>query len=233
MATVTCGKCGTLLAAEGVTPPAQDAPCPACGHIGQDISVMLRGEEMKITAGVVGVTIVDYQHILLQDAAQHIAHQDFGVAIVVAHVACEITAQQAMTRAFARRSIPELERPVRELFTGFNFATDRIRDIYEAVSGDDIHNQPFWTEFTKSADPAKQIFAFRHAGDGTGSQGFFGGMHRVRGAPHPPHVVAVLLGHLAECTQTVSGRDSGRARTRFENQTREAVTNGRARHSER
>jgi hypothetical protein len=152
MATVTCPKCGTLLAAEGVAPPAQDAPCPTCGHIGQDISVMLRAEEMKITAGVVGVTIVDYQRILLQDAAQHIAHQDFGVAIVVAHVACEITAQQAMTRAFARRSVPELEKPVRKLFTGFNFANDRIRAIYEAVSGDDIHNQPFWTEFTKSAD---------------------------------------------------------------------------------
>ena len=78
---------------------------------------MVRGEEIKITAGVVGVTIVDYPRILLQDAAQHIAHQDFGVAIVVAHVACEITAQQALTRAFARRSITELETPVRKLFT--------------------------------------------------------------------------------------------------------------------
>ena len=152
MATVTCLKCGTLLAAEGDTPPAQDTPCPACGHIGQNISVMLHGEEMKIPAGVVGVTIVDYPRILLQDAAQHIAHQDFGVAIVVAHVACEIIAQQAMTRAFSRRSITELETPVRKLFTGFNFANDRIRAIYEAVSGDDIHNQPFWTEFKKSAD---------------------------------------------------------------------------------
>src|SRR5262245_7500868 len=110
MATVTCLNCGTLLAAEGVTPPASDAPCPACGHIGQAIGIPIANEELKMAGTVVDASIVDYPHILLQDAARHIVHQDFGVAIVVAHVACEISGQQAMTRAFARRSIPELEK---------------------------------------------------------------------------------------------------------------------------
>ena len=41
MATVTCSKCGTVLAGEGTTPPAQDAPCPVCGHIGQNVKEVL------------------------------------------------------------------------------------------------------------------------------------------------------------------------------------------------
>ncbi len=38
------------------------------------------------------------------------------------------------------------------MFTGFNFANNRIRAIYEALSGDDLPKQAFWTDFTKSAD---------------------------------------------------------------------------------
>jgi hypothetical protein len=152
MATVTCSNCGELLAAEGAPPPPADAPCPQCGRVGQNISVALRGEELKISAGVVGVTIVDYQRILLQDAAEHIKHKDYSVTIVVAHVACEITAQQGLTRAFTRRGISELEHPVRRLFTGFNLANERIRAIYEAVSGDAVHQQSFWQALTESAE---------------------------------------------------------------------------------
>ena len=160
MATVTCSKCGTVLAGEGTTPPAQDAPCPVCGHIGQNVNVVVRGETVKIEAGVVSATIVDYSTSLLQEAGELLTHdRKFGLAIVVAHTACEVAAQRAFSRAFASRNVSDLEDAVSDLFSSYNLGNERVRKVYAALTGDLVGNAlpSWWQPFKDSVQRRNDI----------------------------------------------------------------------------
>jgi hypothetical protein len=109
MRTVTCGDCGELLAADGVEPPPADRPCPKCGSIRQNINVAISPDVVAVNAGTVVAKVVDYPQVLLQEAQLLIDRRQYGMATIVAHVACEITVEQALSRAFARRSVSDLE----------------------------------------------------------------------------------------------------------------------------
>jgi hypothetical protein len=160
MATVTCSHCKTVLAAEGTPPPAHDAPCPACGHIGQDVTVGLTGVEAKGEVGTLGVTIVDYPKILLQEAdALLTRQQQYGLSIVVAHTACEVATERAFSRAFASRGVPDLEDPVTEFFISYNMGNDRVRRVYVALTGDLAGKTlpAWWSAFAESVQRRNRI----------------------------------------------------------------------------
>ena len=95
-----------------------------CGHVGQNISVTLRGEEMKISAGTVNASVIDYSSILLQEADKLLTRdKQFALAIVVAHTACEVATQRAFTRGFGKMAVPELDEPISDLFTSLSVST--------------------------------------------------------------------------------------------------------------
>ncbi len=66
-------------------------------------------------------------------------------------MACEISVETALSRAFAEKGIVYLEEPVLAFLSGYNLATERIRKLYNALTGKQPQDQLFWEEFTKSA----------------------------------------------------------------------------------
>lgn len=66
-------------------------------------------------------------------------------------MACEISAERAISRAFKGKGVGHFEESVRDLLSGYNLANDRVRALYNAVTGDQIENQPFWQAFKESA----------------------------------------------------------------------------------
>ena len=56
-----------------------------------------------------------------------------------------------MSESFANKGIQYLEEPVVDLLNGYNLANQRIRNLYTALTGDKIQNQPFWEKYKESA----------------------------------------------------------------------------------
>jgi hypothetical protein len=54
-------------------------------------------------------------------------------------------------RAFKAKGIDYLEQPVDDLLPGYNLANERVRNLYNAVTGDEIQKQTFWQQFKESA----------------------------------------------------------------------------------
>jgi hypothetical protein len=86
-----------------------------------------------------------------------IATNEFSIAAVVLHMAAEIAVERRLSEAFTRRGIADLEDPIGDFLSGFNLANDRIRNLFVAVTGDQIHNQPFWQGFKESAKRRNKI----------------------------------------------------------------------------
>jgi hypothetical protein len=71
-------------------------------------------------------------------------------------MACEIYVEQIMSAAFKKRGIADLEDPISELFSSNNLANDRIRNVYVALTGDRIHEAPFWARLKASSSLRNQ-----------------------------------------------------------------------------
>jgi hypothetical protein len=79
-----------------------------------------------------------YPQILLAQARRFIDADHFGMGIVLAHTACEVATEQAMSQAFSTKGIQSLEDAVMRFLNGYNLATDRIRALYTALTDDNI-----------------------------------------------------------------------------------------------
>lgn len=152
-----CAECGT--AVEDTPGAAERVPCPNCGAPARIISpsVQLTG----IASLNAQLTVVSYPEALLTTARELLGKEQFSIATVVAHMACEIATERALTEAFHERQIGYLEESVSDLLNGYNLANDKVRSVYTALAGDDIQNQPFWAAFSESARRRNRII---HAG---------------------------------------------------------------------
>ena len=72
-------------------------------------------------------------------------------------MACEAAAEVAFSEAYVRAGVAHLERPVGRFLNGFNLATDRIRGLYNALSGEAVEGLPFWPAFAASSDRRNAI----------------------------------------------------------------------------
>lgn len=104
-----------------------------------------------MTGSAATLTVIRYEDTLLTKAQELIATGDFSIAVVIAHMACEISAERAISQAFAAKGIGYLEESVLAFLSGYSLANERIRDLYNAVTGNQIHKQPFWDTFKASA----------------------------------------------------------------------------------
>jgi hypothetical protein len=151
MGSVCCAECGTLIKGE---PPisddlAQREPCPQCGSKARRIGLATTTQmSLRVSASH---TVTPYSETLLAKSQDLIAKGEFSIAVVVAHMACEISTERAISRAFADKDIQYLEEPVFAFLSGFNLANERIRDLYNAMTGREIQKQPFWQAFKESA----------------------------------------------------------------------------------
>ena len=129
------------------------------GTLVENINVLLRGEEVRVTAGVLGVEIIEYSTILMREADKLLFHakQPAGLAIVVAHTASEVATQRAISRAFAHRSISDLEDAVEDLFSSYNLGNHKARRFYTALTGDAVQKEWWWSEFQQSVKRRNDI----------------------------------------------------------------------------
>jgi hypothetical protein len=100
----------------------------------------------------VDATLDTHPQKLLRAARRFIDDGEFGMAVVVAHTACEIATERSLSEAFASKGIPYLAEPITELFISMNLGNPRLRKLYTALSGDDVATQGFWQHFKASAD---------------------------------------------------------------------------------
>lgn len=141
-----CADCGMPLPDEASTRLA----CPQCGSMNRifDEGVCLVATAELSATG----QVVPYPEVLLQTAGRLINDGQFGVAVVAAHMACEVVVEQSLHHAFAVRRVADLEEPVTSFLSGFNLANDRIRTLYTALTSDTVQERPFWAAFKASAE---------------------------------------------------------------------------------
>jgi hypothetical protein len=152
-----CGQCGAPITGEvpGLD-PAQRKPCLKCGSTSRNYGAEI--PPITISSLVTAqATVVTYPQKLLSLARRLIDEGEFGVAVVVAHMACEIATERTLSEAFAAKGIPDLEVAVRDFFSGNSLGNDRIRKLYTALTGDDIAKAPFWQKFKLSAQKRGSI----------------------------------------------------------------------------
>jgi Nudix N-terminal len=152
---VFCNNCGAPIIGESPSgDPAQRKPCPQCGSLARSFNAQLSGSIYP--KGSVTAVVITYPEALLTTAQGLIVQGDFSIVVVVAHMACEISAERSLSRAFAAKGIGYLEESVEDLLPGYNMANDRVRNLYNALIGDEIQKQSFWQAFKQSATRRNQ-----------------------------------------------------------------------------
>src|SRR5262249_10438345 len=153
---VSCGQCGEPITGE---PPgldrAQRQPCPKCGSTDRTSPMTA---SITISSSLTAhATVVTYPETLLAVARWLIDEGQFGIAIVVVHMACEIATERSLSEAFKTKGISYLEDSVMEFVSGHNLATNRIRKLYTALTEDHVEKAAFWQECKKSAERRNKI----------------------------------------------------------------------------
>jgi hypothetical protein len=112
-----------------------------------DKSPALHAQATSSSSATGDLTHVSYPQELLILARKLIGEERYSVAVVVAHMACEVATE---------RSLPSVTKP-----NGYNLANDRTRKLYTAWTRDEVQKAPFWHKFKESADRRNAVV---HAG---------------------------------------------------------------------
>ncbi len=105
----------------------------------------------------VNAEVHTYPRALLAYARTLIDNGPPSIAVVVAHMACEIATERRLSDAFIAKGIEDLESAVTAFLSGYSFGSDRFRDLYITLTGDNIKNEAFWSEFKKSTTRRNNI----------------------------------------------------------------------------
>ena len=119
----------------------------------QGFSIELQSSVVSHTPAPIEVHAL-YPQILLTQARQFIDADQFGIGIVLAHTACEVATEQAMSQAFSIKGLQSLEGAVMRFLNGYNLANDRIRSLYRVLTEDDI---TLPSEFNASSNRRNRI----------------------------------------------------------------------------
>ena len=156
---VTCSGCGLEIQEQPLD--TDRVPCPRCGSVARTFTVEAGVGAYAVSGGSAVVSFSTYPQQLITLAERLLRDNEFSMSVVVAHLAAEVAAGRKLTDAFVARGIPDLEEAVTALFSGSNLTNERIRKLYTALTGDDIGNEPFWSDFRSSAQLRNRI---AHAG---------------------------------------------------------------------
>jgi hypothetical protein len=92
-------------------------------------------------------------HDDLLDRARRLAEDgEHEFAVVAAQIACELFAEQVFSALLVARGLSEIEEPLAKLVRGFNLSDARTRDLYVALSGVRIQDEPFSTSYKRHVD---------------------------------------------------------------------------------
>lgn len=151
-----CSKCGHIITDEAQNVDLeQRKPCPKCGALTRTVSL---GAEISATLHITGtVELITYPQTLLATCKGFIEDGQYSISVVVAHMACEVSVERALSNAFASKGLQHLAEPVMDFLNGYNLASDRNRKLYTALTDDKIEEQPFWQAFKESATRRNEI----------------------------------------------------------------------------
>ncbi len=150
-----CGNCREPLAETANAPVDRREPCPKCGSTRR---TFLEKMTASLTiAGTVTADVVTYPQTLLTIAKSLIDQSHFNIAIVTSHMACELAAERAFDAAYASKNLVPLGEAVSELMNGHNLANDRHRKLYNALTGTQLENEPFWPRFKTASEKRNAI----------------------------------------------------------------------------
>jgi hypothetical protein len=151
-----CAQCGIPIADESPTgDPAQRKPCKNCGSLARAFNVSI-AETISVSMAA-QVEALTYPQSLLAAAKSLIDMNHFGISVVVMHMACEIATDRTISEYLIKNGIQYMEESINDLINGYNLANPRIRNLYTALTGDDIQNKPFWQQFVESAKRRNNI----------------------------------------------------------------------------
>jgi hypothetical protein len=97
--------------------------------------------------------VITYPQRLLRLARRLIDEGEFGISIVVGHVACSVATQRTMEDAAQGK--PECQKKVSDC--GYSLNRLNVRKLYAELTGEDIEGAPFWRQFKASADRRNEI----------------------------------------------------------------------------
>ena len=146
-----CTFCGQPIAGGS---PEQPNPCEYCNSVSGGYPHLVMLTEEITGAAVSYVEGATYPQILLGIGRFLLGKNDdklYGLATIVAHLACEVAVERSFSDAFTRKGIQSLEETVADALNGYNLANDKVRKMYTSLTGDEIQEQPFWGTFLRSA----------------------------------------------------------------------------------
>ena len=89
----------------------------------------------------------DYPMQLLEAAADMVTRGRYEVSVVTSQMACEVCAERIFRAYFFGRGISFLDEAVDNLLPSYNLASEKVRTLYVALTGDPIQQQFFWSEY--------------------------------------------------------------------------------------
>jgi hypothetical protein len=113
--------------------------------------IQLEAHAVASSSATAELTVKTYPQVLLTSADDLLQQGKYGIAVVVAHMACEVATERSLTEAFSKKSISYMEEPVLGFLNGYNLATEKNRKLYTALTGDEVQQQAFWQRFKDSA----------------------------------------------------------------------------------
>jgi len=146
-----CAECHEVIYGE---PSDARRPCPSCGSTKRDYFLTLTDGVGVADA----VTVVRYEDSLLQLASRLVEQNEYGVAIVVAMMACEVAVQRALSVGFEAKHIEYLEKPILGCMNGYSLLDNRNREFFRAVTGETLRpTPPFWTSYVDAVELRNDI----------------------------------------------------------------------------
>ena len=120
---IECGGCHAQIPDDSALPDDRRTPCPHCQSKARIHSAHVTtavGTSVSILWNVISYTDK------LFDTARRLFHEgEYGIAVVVAHMACEVAVERALTKEFAARGLEYLEDAVTGMMSGYNLGNDR------------------------------------------------------------------------------------------------------------
>ena len=148
---IYCKNCGTQIKYEPTNNSSEHKPCSKCGSSIRSYYMKAESGEYTLKGQEVNLTHISYPEKLLATAEDLIEKGEFSIAVVVAHMACEVSVERAISREFESKGIEYLQLPIDKLLSSYNIANDRVKNIYNALTSDKIQDQSFWQQFKESA----------------------------------------------------------------------------------
>lgn len=122
-----------------------------------NVVVALATLQLRLTTYAPKVVITTYEQQMIRKAEKMHAQGEYGLAVIASHIACEIAATRVFSKSLADQSLDKLDEPLSDLLNGFNLATERNRNLFNAVTRLEVQRQPFWEAFKKSAALRNEI----------------------------------------------------------------------------